>query len=171
MIIENKENQATLTFMGRQAKELFNKCEIEMLEKKFYPTEQSLPKEIADNVGQAYLFEIKVNLNRDMMVRSITPDTPNTPDHPHSERKRLNEISRKTLFKTEPEKINSEDKPNRVTFVFIYLPSSFPYHYFFNMSIFLILFYNIYRYYTDTNFTFNYMQRLYSFERVSISLN
>lgn len=79
MIIKT-ENQVTLTLMRRQAEELFNsKCE-KLLEKKFYPTEQSLPEEIVDKVGQAHLFEIKVNQNRDFMVKSITPDTPNTPE-------------------------------------------------------------------------------------------
>lgn len=87
MIIEDKESQATLTLMGRQAEEFFNsKCE-QLLQKRFYPTEQLLPEEIVYKVGQTHLFEIKVNQNGDLMVRSITLDTLHTPDHPHTEKK------------------------------------------------------------------------------------
>lgn len=81
MIIQDRESQATLTLMGRQAEQLFNsKCE-ELLQRRFYPTEQVLPKEIIDQVGQTYLFEVKLNHYGDLMVRNIIPETTGAPQH------------------------------------------------------------------------------------------
>lgn len=107
MIIEDEESQATLTLMGRQAQQLFkNSCQ-ELLEKRFYPTEQSLPEEIVDTVGQTHLFEIKLKPDRGFTVSGIAPSkdaATTTVDLPQTERKRTNESGLTTLSKKEPEK-------------------------------------------------------------------
>ncbi|XP_004297593.1 PREDICTED: uncharacterized protein LOC101292594 isoform 1 [Fragaria vesca subsp. vesca] len=72
MTVEDKESRATLTVMGREAAQLFNSSCQELLEKRFSPTEQSLPEEIGDTMRQAHLFEIKLKPNHGFMVRSIS---------------------------------------------------------------------------------------------------
>ncbi|KAL6214525.1 hypothetical protein ACLB2K_013958 [Fragaria x ananassa] len=90
-----------------QAQQLFkNSCQ-ELLEKRFYPTEQSLPEEIVDTVGQAHLFEIKLKPDRGFTVSGIAPSkdaATTTVDLPQTERKRTNESGLTTLSKKEPEK-------------------------------------------------------------------
>lgn len=112
MTIEDSENQATLTLMGNQAECLFGFTCQDLLKKTHYQTQQALPEEMEKIIGKSYLFEIKVNLNGELLVKNVFPDPKIahqdpiivTPDRLPHERKRTIDTSSRALFISEPEK-------------------------------------------------------------------
>lgn len=116
MTIEDADDQATVMLMGRQAEQLFGSVCQDLVNKRIYPTQQTLPEEIKKTIGQNHLFQIKVNPDNKLIVTGIFPDVQaflpstqedpanTTPDHPLSERKRTIETSKNALFISEPEK-------------------------------------------------------------------
>ena len=110
LTIKDQLGWATLTLGGNEAEQLFNNTCEELLAKRKYDTEQSLPEEIVETVGQTHIFEIQIKLNHELVVKSITPNTitaepiTTTPAQPQSDRKRISETSRKSLFKDDSEK-------------------------------------------------------------------
>ncbi|PRQ45436.1 putative replication protein A, OB [Rosa chinensis] len=123
--IRDDNNQATLILMGRQAEQLFGiNCQ-DLVNKRLYPTEQTLPEEIKKTTDETYLFEITVNEYSELMVRNIFPSkqsfasmveqTPTTvpPERLSTERKRNIEASGKALCIVEPEKKAKNEKETK----------------------------------------------------------
>lgn len=114
MTIEDHDNQATVTIMGKQAEQLFGCSCQDLLNKRLYQTEQELPIEIEKTIGQAHLFEIRISVNGDMVIKSIsqkpqipegTTETPTTATPEKMlERKRPTHTIGTTLFISESEK-------------------------------------------------------------------
>lgn len=72
MTIEDDDNQATVTLMVKQAEQLFGCSCQDLLNKRLYQTEQDLPMEIEKSIGQAYLFEIRITFNGELVIKSIS---------------------------------------------------------------------------------------------------
>ncbi|XP_024195510.1 uncharacterized protein LOC112198592 [Rosa chinensis] len=111
--------------MGRQAEQLFGiNCQ-DLVNKRLYPTEQTLPEEIKKTTDETYLFEITVNQYSELMVRNIFPSKQSfasmveqTPTTVTSERlptegKRNIEASGKALCIIEPEKKAKNEKETK----------------------------------------------------------
>ncbi|KAM5556188.1 replication protein A 70 kDa DNA-binding subunit B-like [Rosa sericea] len=125
--IGDRENEATLIVMGKAAEQLFGNTCPELLNKRQYPTTQTLPKEIEDTIGQQYLFEIQPKSHGELIVKSVSPDPQNfvavpeqhpttaTPDRPSTERKRTVETSKKALFTTEQQKKSKRQSQHQGT--------------------------------------------------------
>ncbi|XP_061989662.1 uncharacterized protein LOC133708213 [Rosa rugosa] len=121
MTIEDLENEATLIVMGKAAEQLFgNSCQ-ELMNRRQYPTRQTLPKEIEDTIGQHHLFQIEPRSNSELIVKAIFPDPEDpvgvaTPDRSTSEKKkRTVETSKKALFIGEPEKKSKRESRHERT--------------------------------------------------------
>ncbi|KAM5578733.1 hypothetical protein ABKV19_008843 [Rosa sericea] len=52
MTIDDADNQATVMLMGRQAEQFFGSSCQDLVNKRSYPTEKTLPEEIAKTIGQ-----------------------------------------------------------------------------------------------------------------------
>lgn len=74
MTIKDKDNYATVIVMGKEGEQLFGSTCEDLLNKRTYPTEHTLPKEIKQTIGQTYQFHIKVNPNSELVVKNIVPD-------------------------------------------------------------------------------------------------
>ncbi|XP_050368466.1 uncharacterized protein LOC126786629 isoform X2 [Argentina anserina] len=114
MTVDDGDNEATMTVLGKQAEQLFNATCQDLLSKRFYATETDLPEEITQTIGQNHIFEIKVNFNRELVVKAVLPNPQavlnptdelpipiTAPDDTHWARKRGRETSETTLFSSE----------------------------------------------------------------------
>ena len=72
MTIEDDDNKATVTLMGKQAEQLFGCSCQDLLNKRFYQTEQDLPMEIEKTIGETHLFEIRITYNGELVIKSIS---------------------------------------------------------------------------------------------------
>ncbi|XP_040365775.1 uncharacterized protein LOC112179817 [Rosa chinensis] len=108
--------------MGKQGQQLFGISCQDLVNKRLYPTEQTLPEEIKKMVGQTYLFQIQINQYGELAVENVFPSqqssasmveqNPSTAtlERLSSEKKRGIETSGKTLFITETETKAKSDK-------------------------------------------------------------
>ncbi|XP_062001173.1 uncharacterized protein LOC133718359 [Rosa rugosa] len=120
--IHDDHNQATVILMGKQGQQLFGISCQDLVNKRLYPTEQTLPEEIKKIFGQTYLFQIQINQYGELVVENVFPSQQSsasmveqnpstaTPERLSSEKKRGIETSGKTLFITETEKKAKSDK-------------------------------------------------------------
>ncbi|PRQ59526.1 putative nucleic acid-binding protein [Rosa chinensis] len=127
MTIKDKDNYATVIVMGKEGEQLFGSTCEDLLNKRTYPTEHTLPKEIKQTIGQTYQFHIKVNPNSELVVKNIVPDpeaslpltekepTSDTPDQLLSEIKRGIHASKRALFTSEPHKTSKRQSERGTT--------------------------------------------------------
>ncbi|KAM5586715.1 hypothetical protein ABKV19_005565 [Rosa sericea] len=116
MTIEDHENEVTVVLMGRQAEQIFGTTCQELVNKRAYPNQHTLPPEIENAVDQRYLFQLKFNQYRELVVKAVYPDqqdsspstllqpTIATAAHPASPRKRTIQTRSKAPFDSETEK-------------------------------------------------------------------
>lgn len=112
MVIQDDENEATVTLMGAQAERLFGSTCENLLNK---TPHEALPQEIQNTIGQTHVFELGFNNYGYLLVKGIVSDQiipkPATELHPAtetpkkmSERKREIDGTAKALFASEPQK-------------------------------------------------------------------
>ncbi|PRQ51196.1 putative replication protein A, OB [Rosa chinensis] len=134
MIIYDRNNQATVLIMGKEAEQLFGISCADLLKKELYGTELIVLEEMQKTADQTYLFELKFNMNNELFVRNIFPThqasasltqqepTTTTPDRFLYQKKRNIEGSSRTVSLSESEKkLKSEEQIKHRTTV---LPSS-----------------------------------------------
>ncbi|KAM5549911.1 hypothetical protein ABKV19_001035 [Rosa sericea] len=86
MTIEDRENQATVLLLRKQAEQIFSITCPELVNKTVFPSEEAFPVEITNAIGQSYLFSMKVKGNGELIVRGVYPApedyVPSTTDLP-----------------------------------------------------------------------------------------
>ncbi|XP_062009616.1 uncharacterized protein LOC133726153 [Rosa rugosa] len=60
MTITDGQNEATVIIMGKPAEQLFGSSCKDLVSKRSYPTESTLPEEIEKTRGQKFLFQLKI---------------------------------------------------------------------------------------------------------------
>lgn len=116
MIIYDRNNQATVLIMGKEAEQLFGISCADLLKKELYGTELIVLEEMQKTADETYLFELKFNMNNELFVRNIFPThqasasltqqepTTTTPDRILYQKKRNIEGSSRTVSLSESEK-------------------------------------------------------------------
>ncbi|XP_040363010.1 uncharacterized protein LOC112165683 isoform X2 [Rosa chinensis] len=116
MTITDDQNDAAVIIMGKPAEQLFGSSCKDLVSKRSYPTEATLPEEIEKTRGQKFLFQLKIKDDGELIIKDIFPHMESsvapfendpatmTPDPVPFQKRRAAGTSKKGLFISEPNK-------------------------------------------------------------------
>nr|XP_011469187.1 PREDICTED: uncharacterized protein LOC105352885 isoform X2 [Fragaria vesca subsp. vesca] len=117
VVIEDPNNEALLKLRGKPAEQLFGITCKELINKYHYTTQESLPQEILQTIGQIYIFQIQITEKHELIIKGIFPDkqssaqqtqyetTTSTPAQTLHDKKRFSDKNKRELFSNDPKKI------------------------------------------------------------------